>query len=169
MIEHRLIEKIVPILEKELEKIDNGGKLDPHLIDVAVDFFRTYADRTHHGKEEDILFRELTKKKMDPDHQRIMNELQAEHKIARSTVRGLLESKTRWVNGELGAIVQVKENLSKLVELYPPHIHKEDRMFFQQTMKYFSEEELNALLQESYEFDRKMIHEKYGKVIESLS
>ncbi len=66
MIEHRLIEKIVPVLEKELERLNQGGVPDPLLIESAVDFFRTYADRTHHGKEEDILFRELKKKQFDP-------------------------------------------------------------------------------------------------------
>jgi len=29
---------------------------------ATVDFFRTYADSTHHGKEEDILYRDLIKK-----------------------------------------------------------------------------------------------------------
>ena len=29
---------------------------------VSIDFIRTYTDLAHHGKEEDILFRELSKK-----------------------------------------------------------------------------------------------------------
>jgi hemerythrin-like domain-containing protein len=34
-----------------------------------------YADRTHHGKEEDILFRDLEKKSLPPNHTKIINEL----------------------------------------------------------------------------------------------
>jgi hemerythrin-like domain-containing protein len=169
MIEHRLIEKIVPILEQELDRLNRGGDPDPILIESAVDFFRTYADRTHHGKEEDILFRELKKKQLDPDHQRIMSELENEHVIARATVGGLLESKNKWINGDKESLGRIKENLSKLVKLYPPHIQKEDKNFFLQTRKYFSDEEMLNLLLESYEFDRNMIHEKYRKMIEALS
>jgi hypothetical protein len=33
-------------------------------------------------------------------------------------------------------------------------------------MYYFSEEEQQAMLAEFWEFDRKMIHEKYKKVVE---
>ncbi len=169
MIEHRLIEKIVPILEAELKRLDDGGKPNPIFIVQAVDFFRTYADRTHHGKEEDILFRELKTKKLDLDHQRIMDELENEHVIARATVKGLLKAKDDWVRGDSNALDDIKTQIRKLIELYPPHIYKEDKEFFLQTRKYFDEDEMAELLRESLEFDQKMIHEKYGKVIESLS
>ena len=59
MKEHRLIERMVGLLVKELDRTKKVNDLNPVFIDSAVDFFRTYADRTHHGKEEDILFREL--------------------------------------------------------------------------------------------------------------
>ena len=36
--------------------------VDPVFIDTAVDFIHTYADRCHHGKEEDILFKALAAK-----------------------------------------------------------------------------------------------------------
>ncbi len=35
--------------------------------------------------------------------------------------------------------------------------------------KYFNKEEMANLLRESYEFDQKMIHEKYMKLIETMS
>ena len=42
-------------LEKNLPPVE----VDPVFIDTAVDFIRTYADRCHHGKEEDLLFKAL--------------------------------------------------------------------------------------------------------------
>ena len=42
----------------------------------------------------------------------------------------------------------------------------EDKRFFYPCMNYFSEEEQAALLQQFYEFDRNMIHEKYRQVVE---
>jgi hypothetical protein len=35
-------------------------------------------------------------------------------------------------------------------------------------MEYFTQEEHEAMLQEFYEFDRKLIHEKYSKVLDGL-
>ena len=62
MIEHRLIERMLKLVNKVLIKIEKQETVDPVFVDTVVDFIRTYADRTHHGKEEDILFRELKKK-----------------------------------------------------------------------------------------------------------
>ena len=59
MIEHRLIERMISIIKDALIQIESTQEVDPVFVDTAVDFIRTYADRTHHGKEEDILFRDL--------------------------------------------------------------------------------------------------------------
>ena len=72
MIEHRLIEKMIAILRKTLAKIETGGGVDPLFIDAAVDFIRMYADRTHHGKEEEIMFRDLGRKAMSEADRRLM-------------------------------------------------------------------------------------------------
>ena len=168
MVEHRLIEKIIPILEAELERLQGDGEPNPYLIEYAVDFFRTYADRTHHGKEEDILFRELKGKQLEDKHTRIMKELEEEHVIARANVKALLEAKDRWVKGDVAALEEIKTRLRNLIELYPKHIYKEDKEFFFPIEQYFIPQELEAMLQESYEFDQKMIHEKYAKTLQSM-
>jgi hemerythrin-like domain-containing protein len=41
-------------------------------VHIAVDFIRVFADQTHHGKEEDILFRELGKKPLTVKDRQIM-------------------------------------------------------------------------------------------------
>lgn len=79
MIEHRLIERMLQLVNKVLIKIEKQKTVAPVFVDTVVDFIRTYADRTHHGKEEDILFRELEKKDISNDNRRLMNELIEEH------------------------------------------------------------------------------------------
>ena len=59
MIEHRLIERMVRRIGLERLKLQRGGELDAVFLLEAIDFMRAYADRCHHGKEEDILFNEL--------------------------------------------------------------------------------------------------------------
>ena len=56
MIEHRLIERMLTLIRRTLGETEKTGAIDPFFVDTSVDFIRIYADRTHHGKEEDILF-----------------------------------------------------------------------------------------------------------------
>jgi hemerythrin-like domain-containing protein len=63
---------------------------------------------------------------------------------------------------------EIMNLMSQLVEFYPKHIEKEDKHFFIPVMKYFSQEEQDQMLQEYWDFDKTLIHEKYEKVVESL-
>ncbi|MBL7132271.1 MAG: hemerythrin domain-containing protein [Candidatus Omnitrophica bacterium] len=166
MIEHRLIERMIRIMQANLETIRKEGKLDPGFVDTAVDFIRTYADRCHHGKEEDILFRDLAKKKISDEHQRIMQELIEEHKMGRNNVKKLVEAKEKYVRGNKDALKDIVSNMEILVKFYPKHIEKEDKRFFIPCMDYFTGPEKDTMLNEMHEFDRNMIHEKYAKVVE---
>ena len=166
MWEHRLIEKMLAVAGQEEQKIREHRKVDPVFIDTVVDFIRIYADRTHHGKEEDILFRDLAHKKMSPEHSRIVDELIEEHKYGRSLVVRLVEAKKRYLAGE-ETLPEIAASLGDLVAFYPRHIEKEDKHFFFPILNYFSAEEQDGLLREFYEFDRRMIHEKYRKVLEA--
>jgi len=168
MIEHRLIERMISLMKQELEKINQQNLARPILIEIMVDFIRTYADRTHHGKEEDILFRDLAQKKISPEHKKIMDELIQEHIQARAIVSRLVSAKQKYEKGESNALPDIAQCLKELVEFYPKHIEKEDKRFFIPAMSYFTEKEQSQMLDECFEFDRKMIHEKYTKLIEKM-
>ena len=165
MIEHRLIEKMIDIIKQKVLDIKNSGKVDPVFIDVAVDFIKIYADKTHHGKEEDILFRDCVKKNMSNEDTKIMNELIEEHKYGRNTVAELVDAKEKYIKGD-NTLDIIIEKLSVLTEFYPKHIRKEDKIFFPNSEKYFTDIELNEMLNEFWEFDKIMIHEKYKLVVE---
>jgi hemerythrin-like domain-containing protein len=168
MIEHRLIERMLKIIRKEAERMRETNEIDPVFIDNVVDFVRVYADRTHHGKEEDILFRDLAKKNMTGEEKKIMGELIQEHVLGRKTVGELVEAKKRHLAGDRSALATIGEKLELLVTFYPRHIEKEDKVFFPAMMKYLSEEEQERMLGEFWEFDRNMIHEKYRHLVEEL-
>ncbi|MFX1501912.1 MAG: hemerythrin domain-containing protein [Promethearchaeota archaeon] len=168
MKEHRLIEKMIQLMEKEIEKMKKNAKANPIFIDIAVDFIRMYADRTHHGKEEDILFRDLKKKELSPNHTKIMEALVEEHIWARNTVGRLIEAKNHYIKGNVKVLDEIVNLISELTEFYPKHIEKEDKHFFIPVMKYFNEEEQEKMLQEFWDFDKTLIHEKYQTVIENL-
>ena len=168
MWEHRLIERMVKILEKELIKIKKTDEVDTSIILLGIDFFRTYADRTHHGKEEDILFKELNKKELTKEHKKTMNKLVEDHVFARKTVGALNDANTSVIKGNKDSINEIISNLEKLVKLYPRHIYVEDKEFFFPILEYFNKEEQDNMLKDFWEFDQKMIHEKYTKIVNNL-
>ena len=92
MTEHRLIERMISSINKEIIKIEKSGIVNQSFISVAVDFIQIYADKTHHGKEEEILFRDLSKKKLSDNDNIIMNELIQEHIVGRNTTADLVKS-----------------------------------------------------------------------------
>jgi len=168
MIEHRLIEQITKALETELHHISHDNTAHPMFIYSTVDFFRTYADKFHHGKEEDILFVELAKKQLDPNHKRIMKELEEEHIYARKTVGELVSSTEKWSDGDVTSLENIADSLRRLSELYPIHIEKEDKAFFFPCQKYFSKEERKSLIEQGYEFDKRFTNIIYQDRMKSI-
>lgn len=169
MIEHRSIEKMIALMKKEAERVSGGGELDVAFIYTAVDFMRTYADRCHHGKEEDILFRALEEKQISPDLGKIMEDLTKEHVWGRETTKKLVSATKRYVGGEEESMVDILASLDKLVDFYPKHIDVEDNHFFIPVMEYFTDEEKVNLLGQMLKADAEMIHEKYRNVVKEAA
>ncbi|HON39202.1 MAG: hemerythrin domain-containing protein [Desulfomonilia bacterium] len=167
MWEHRLIERVIGLFPGLIAGIGQTNRVDTAFIQTAVDFIRTYADRTHHGKEEDILFKKLENKDMLPEHRKIMVELINEHIQARDMVKKLVAATERYLEGQ-DTVEEITAHLKSLALFYPEHIRKEDKDFFFQSMDYFSKEELDEMMREFQEFDRRMVHEKYKAVAEKL-
>ncbi|OGQ11432.1 MAG: hypothetical protein A2026_07480 [Deltaproteobacteria bacterium RBG_19FT_COMBO_46_12] len=165
MIEHRLIERMIDVMREELVLIMKEKKVDPEFIEMAVDFIRTYADRCHHGKEEDILFRDLGGKKLTDDHKRIVGELVEEHRLGRKITGRLVEANAKYVQGSQEALSVIMDCIKSLVEFYPKHIEKEDKHFFIPCMDYFTDSEKDTMLKEEWEFDKSLIHEKYQNMV----
>lgn len=175
MIEHRLIERMVHLMRQDLERIRANILVDPEFafvdpvfIDIAVDFLRVYADRCHHGKEEDILFAELANKDITPEMKKLLDELVQEHAQAREYTKELVKAKENYLRQEPEAVNQVLYYLDKITAMYPNHITKEDQHFFIPCMAYFGAAEKDAMLEKMWEFDRKMIHERYEGVVSGI-
>ena len=99
---------------------------------------------------------------------RIMNELINEHVFARQTTKTLVEANKRYRSYDNAALKEIAGTLGILIEFYPKHIEKEDKVFFPAARTYFTDEQDQAMLAEFWDFDKKMIHEKYKSVVETL-
>jgi hemerythrin-like domain-containing protein len=166
MIEHRLIERMVKVMAEELPKMEEKKGASIGFLSEAIDFIRTYADRCHHGKEENILFRDLAVKPLAPKDSKIMKDLAEEHIYARKVVGRLADAKERYARTQKEGLGEIIACLKELIEFYPSHIEKEDKHFILPCMTHFRPEEKDAMLREFREFDRNLIHEKCRKMVE---
>lgn len=197
MTEHRIIERLMPALRRAAEDGRRTGTIDLRFADLALDFFRTYADRCHHGKEEDILFRALERKPLAAGHRAILDELVEEHRQGRRRVGRLAEAieacrsgsgggggaspaagedaeKARGAAGEEPAVrpdlvAAVAEGFEWLAAFYPAHIRKEDGAFFLPVMAYFDDAEKDALVAAEREFDRSFVDTLYRERVAALA
>lgn len=166
MTEHRLIERMLKVLEQGLGAMRDTDRADTNLIAVGVDFFRVYTDRTHHGKEEDILFKDLATKPLDDEQRDMMSRLMQEHAWARQAVGKLASANARYCTGDVGALQTILYELGRLLDFYPRHIESEDRHFFIPVMDHFTIGEQQDMLARFRQFDAQVIHEKYAAVVE---
>lgn len=168
MKEHRLIERMLPFIESVARDIQSTNEVDPTIIDVIVDFFQTYTDRHHHGKEEDILFAKLDKKTLEIKHLKAMEDLVNEHNIAREKVGKLVNEKAKYMTGDLEALQKIVVILQELAEFYPQHIQKEDKHFFPSADTYLNEEEILEITKMFERHDESPIHEQYVQIVDEL-
>ncbi|MDP2859464.1 MAG: hemerythrin domain-containing protein [Bacillota bacterium] len=137
-------------------------------IETAVDFMRFYADKCHHGKEEDILFNSLVGKPLTDSLRERAAQLTREHVVGRRSVGELSATRERYLAGDSGAVADAVRVLERIAEFYPDHIKREDAGFFIPLMDYYSKEEQDKMLEEFWEYDRMLIHEKYRLTVEGL-
>ncbi|HVQ00456.1 MAG TPA: hemerythrin domain-containing protein [Candidatus Thermoplasmatota archaeon] len=168
MREHRFIELMIASLEKEKETIEASGKIRSDFLATAVDFFRVYGDKNHHGKEEDILFRRLSEKPLSIEHRRIMSLLIDEHNIARSYIRMLDGGRERSLLNTSTAAREIIETIEKIRLLYTKHIETEEKRFFYPAMDYFSEEEQEQMIQDFYAYEQTIDREKYESMVKHI-
>ncbi|MBI2869507.1 MAG: hemerythrin domain-containing protein [Chloroflexi bacterium] len=165
MWEHRLIERVIALMRRELGAIREGG-LDLPLIDGALDFFKTYAETLHFGKEESILFASLQKKQMSPELARTMDELVEEHGRLAEQTRRMAALRLSLDSG--GRPAEIIGPLETVVELYPSHMEKEDKRFFFPCLDYLSQPEQDRMLAAFQDFDARLLHERYRETVTAL-
>jgi len=121
--EHQNILKVASALEKECNAIDSGKKIDRDFFRNAIDFIRNYADKFHHAKEEDILFKELCKPEVNM-HCNPVDQMLYEHDQGRIFVMGMVGGLEKDDRRELTKNARGYSNLIR------EHIFKEDNILY---------------------------------------
>ena len=88
--------------------------------------------------------------------------------MARKMVSRLVDARDNYHTDDKTSLKTIVKCLEDIAGFYPAHIEKEDKHFFYPCLEYFNKEEQDAMLQEFWEFDRKLIHEKYQRTVDEL-
>src|SRR5512135_2923748 len=123
--EHRFIATVVSAAKVTADKLEASEAVAIETLQNIVAFMRTYADKCHHGKEEDLLFPMLAQRGV-PMRGCPVEVLTREHGMGRALVKGLAEATDAFRGGDSSAKENLIENLHGIAELYPNHIWKED-------------------------------------------
>lgn len=170
--EHRVIEVVLTSLERLVERSEQDGRLDQVDATQAVDIIRNFADRCHHGKEENHLFMALVEKGVPRDGGPVGHMLH-EHELGRSYVRGMAENMAAASEGKAEALVRFIENARNYIMLLRNHIQKEDRVLFPVADRMLDDSEQQQLLAAFEKVESEHMgsgtHDKYLKMAFSLA
>jgi hemerythrin-like domain-containing protein len=165
--EHRLIERGLDVLGRICDELRRTKRLDAPAATKVIDFLRDFADRTHHLKEEKILFPAIEARTIFPGCGLI-----AEHREARERVNGMVEAVERWSRGDAQAGRLFLQKARSYIDLLRAHIAKEDECLAEVVQRTFSGDERESLIREFEEMERREIGEhafaRFTAIIEAL-
>jgi len=141
--EHTLIKKWLALIPDVVAKLDTQPALAREIIIKGVDFIRSYADKFHHAKEEEILF------KYFDENLDIIKAMFADHDIARGHVRAVVEAL------EKKDKVALVEHLLAYRDLLAEHIKKEDEILYPWMDRNLSTRQVGELFAKFEEADGK--------------
>lgn len=142
--EHRLIERMLNVLEDVAGRLDRGVAVPPDMLEGLLEFIQVYADAGHHAKEEDIFFPALAAHGLEPDASAI-GAFRAQHEFGRSLVRGMREALPAATRGERAGCEAFAASAKDYIALLREHIRLEDHHFVAYALDYLSDEEDAAL------------------------
>lgn len=127
--EHRVIERVLDLLEAAAKKLESGQYVPPEFFLLAVDFMRGYADGCHHQKEEGVLFVRMQAQGISTDGCPL-GVMLAEHALGRQYTRALLTAAQDLHAGDMSAVGRAIQSSRSYVALLRQHIFKEDNILF---------------------------------------
>ncbi len=169
--EHRVIERMLNILKVISHRLETGEDVNIETLRGALDFVRMFADRCHHGKEEDILFRTLEGRGVLREGGPIGMML-IEHDEGRKYVRGMAEALERYEKGDSGASRVFATNTQSYVELLTQHMFMEDNILYTMAESVLGESEKEKLLERFRVAEKERLrdgaYQKYIKLVQKL-
>jgi len=170
--EHRVIEQVLECLGIIVERSESDRKLDQQSAREAVSFFRNFADRCHHAKEEDHLFPAMEAKGF-PREGGPTGVMIDDHERARRHVRKMDENVEAASQGDHAALQKFAQHARAYSNLLRNHIEKEDHCLYTMANQAFTDEDQQELLLAFEQVEAEEIgagvHEKHVSIANGLA
>jgi hemerythrin-like domain-containing protein len=171
MHEHRVIEKVLDALQGCAATAKSGGQVERTTVLEFAEFFKNFADKCHHGKEEDRLFAALVEHGFPKEHGPIAVML-AEHSMGRDHVGVLAEIG----NGKGPLTADERRLLCVHAEAYSmmlkAHIQKEDNVLYPMAVRTLPPPVMEKMGEDFEIFEKEImgegVHERYHELAHKL-
>jgi hemerythrin-like domain-containing protein len=126
-LEHRNIEKLLHVMEQELNVFNQGERPDYEVFGAVIEFFKKYPDSCHHPKE-DIIYQKF--KARAPGRAASIADLEAEHREGALRLRRVAQA----IDGVLNDQELLRESVNRIIRDFIDnerrHIALEDEVVF---------------------------------------
>ncbi|MGA1978531.1 MAG: hemerythrin domain-containing protein [Bacteroidales bacterium] len=169
--EHKAIREMLKIMTIISGKIMQGSSADPAEIDTIVSFLRTFADKCHHGKEENVLFPAMVAKGI-PAEQGPVAVMLYEHKIGRGLIEAISSYTLEFRKNNHESARLIADSMTKYAVLLEDHIKKEENVLFPLADKILSKSESDEVAEKFQKIEEDVVgngvHEQYHELLNSL-
>jgi hemerythrin-like domain-containing protein len=125
--EHRNIDKLLLVLEHELEIFDRSEEPDYEILQAVIQYFQDYPESCHHPKE-DMVFEKL--KVRDSAAANRIGDVEAEHQVETKRLRRLVEAVEEILAGREFLRQTFHDVVHDFIEHQRQHMDKEERLLF---------------------------------------
>ena len=163
---------MLKVIRKLCYSVMTNSDLDIADLPRIIDFVRTYADKHHHGKEEDILFETMNKEIEKLAKSGAITGMYIEHDMGRLYMGNLEKAINRFKSGDDESRLDIIANAISYTDLLDRHIEKENTAMYRfaenmlnDSSKAFIEEECKKVETSATEAG---LQKKYIGLIEEL-
>jgi len=166
--EHEAILFGLEILDQMADMAYEQKGIEVDDINKMAEFFRVYADKCHHGKEEGLLFPAMEKAGI-PNEGGPIGAMLYEHNKGRQFIAGMVNSVS---DGTLDRNKFIQA-ASGYIDLLRAHINKENSILFPLGNRMIPGNGQQELLKQFEVYEREAVeegtHEKYHKLLQELN
>jgi len=170
--EHKGVIRMLRIMDRIAESVDQGGAPDAEDLSRIVDFLRVFVDKCHHSKEEELLFPALRAEGVT-SVDGVVAGLRADHARGREAVARLDALATDIQNADRSSAEQVADVLTAYTALLYDHIVREESECFAVADRELPEDVQRSLAAGYDRIERDVVgggvHEAFHALLDRLS
>ncbi|RQD68830.1 MAG: hemerythrin domain-containing protein [Tindallia sp. MSAO_Bac2] len=157
--EHVNIRRMLTVLRKFSYELMKDPGTDVSDVPKMIEFVRQYADKHHHGKEEDLLFNRMEEHLGAAAQKLVRHGMLVEHDLGRLHIKLLEEAIEDFKAGNDEARLDIIGNAIAYTQLLDRHITKEDDMVYQFAWRHFDEKMILTINNETIQFEEQAENE----------